>query len=343
MSMNAASRVAAVAPNPREIGAPWPYPKRSFLQLCVTVDVPTLLEEYRSIPADAWSSTHWGANFSSNMLLLRGGTAGTPEDFTTRQVSDHGLLDSLPYIRSLIAPEGPFGDITYAFIFRMRPMGVARPHTDDDPAWQVPFRVHIPITTNAGARLLSQKKAIHFPVGEVWTFDNQTQHAVVNGPEVRTHLIMDVQPNPKLAALLEKARYAPGVEDEAAWRRASFDNPSRSFSYAHAEPLSTTEKARLGLDGTGFASRVEVRHLFARIMRAPLRVGDVIYSVNGVEACEVARTALDYIQLRHRAGERLSLGIVRDGRRRTESVRLYKNVVPDPIRRGLRWLSDTLG
>lgn len=339
--MSAAS-AAVSQPMPQDGVAAWPYAKRSFLRLPVEVDVGALSSEYRAIPADAWSTTHWGAHFSANMLLLRGGTKGTADDFTTRDVSDHPCLEQLPYIRSLIAEGGPFGHVTYAFIFRMRPMGVARPHTDDDPAWRTPFRVHVPITSNEGALLLSEKRAIRFPVGEVWTFDNQAVHAVVNGAEVRTHLIIDVQPNPKLAALLEHATYAPGVENIDAWRRASFDNPSQSFSFAHSEPLSVAEKCQLGLKPEGFASRVEVRHPIARLTGVPVHVGDVIFSVNDVEVCEVARTALDYVHLRHRAGEVIRLGVLRGGRRQFERVRLYKNVTPEPLRRGLRWLREAL-
>jgi hypothetical protein len=342
MSLNLPTSGAQTGPSTRSIVAAWPYVKRSFLKLPVSVNVPALLEEYRSVPADAWSSTHWGAHFSSNMLLLRGGKKGTAEDFTTNQVSDHACLQQMPYISSLLAPDGPFGEITYAFIFRMRPMGVARPHTDDDPAWKTPFRVHIPITTNAGSLLLSEKRAIHFDVGEAWTFDNQATHAVVNGDEVRTHLIMDVQPNPRMAVLLDRAEYVPGVVNDEAWQRASLDNPSHSFSYAHAEPLSVVEKKQLGLKPEGFAARVEVRHPFARLMRAPIYVGDIIYSVNGVEVCEVARTALDYIHLRHRAGEAVRLGVMRDGQRMLETIRLYRNVVPDRVRSGLRWLLDNV-
>ena len=58
--------------------------------------------------------------------------------------------------------------------------------------------------------------------------------------------------------------------------------------------------------------------------------------------CEVARTALDYIHLRHRAGEVVRLGVLRDGQRMLESVRLYRNVVPDRVRSGLRWLLDNV-
>jgi len=342
MSLNLPTSGAQTGPSTRSIVAAWPYVKRSFLKLPISVNVPALLEEYRTVPADAWSSTHWGAHFSSNMLLLRGGKKGTAEDFTTNQVSDHACLQQMPYISSLLAPDGPFGEITYAFIFRMRPLGVARPHTDDDPAWKTPFRVHIPITTNDGALLLSEKRAIHFGVGEAWTFDNQATHAVVNGGEVRTHLIMDVQPNPRMAVLLDRAEYVPGVVNDEAWQRASLDNPSHSFSYAHAEPLSLVEKKQLGFKAEGFAARVEVRHPFARLMRAPIYVGDVIYSVNGVEVCEVARTALDYIHLRHRAGEVVRLGVMRDGQRMLETIRLYRNIVPDRVRSGLRWLLDNV-
>jgi hypothetical protein len=334
-----APRVEPAAP----AKASFRHSKRSYLKLPVPVDVDALLRDYHSIPKDAWATTHWGAHYSSNMLLLRGGQKGTSEDFTTKDVVDQPCLAGLPYIRSLIAPEGPFGEVTYAFIFRMRPMGIARPHTDDDPSWQVPFRVHVPITTNDGALLMTLKKAIHFNVGEVWTFDNQSKHAVVNGDQVRTHLIFDVQPNPTLAALLDRSEFQPGVENANAWRRAELDNASRSFAYAHSEPISLAEKQQLGLKPDGFAARVLSRHLFAKVTRAPIEVGDVIYSVNGVEVCEVARTALDYVHLRHRAGELLQLGVIRHGKRRTERIRLYKNVVPESLRRGIRRLSEALG
>src|ERR1043166_5582931 len=95
MSLNVPASVPVSGPSTHGIVAAWPYVKRSFLKLPVTVNVPALLEDYRSIPADAWSSTHWGAHFSSNMLLLRGGKRGTAEDFTTAQVSDHACLGQM--------------------------------------------------------------------------------------------------------------------------------------------------------------------------------------------------------------------------------------------------------
>ena len=316
------------------------FVKHSFLKLPVPVDVEALLEDYRSIPSDAWSASHWSKHCSSTMLLLRGGRQGTHEDFTTCDVVDHECLKQLPYISSLIDNDGAFGEITYAFIFRMKPMGVARPHTDDNPAWKTPFRVHVPITTNDEAMLLSEKRGKHFEVGEVWTFDNQAEHAVVNGGTVRAHLIFDVQPNPKLRHLLDNATYDPGTEEHETWRRAALPDAPPVLSFAHAEPLSITEKKALGLRADGFASRITGRRPIARLRRVPVQIGDIVYSVNGVDECEVARTALDYIYLRHNPGDTIRIGVLRDNDKYEESVHLYENVLPESVRRAWWRLSD---
>lgn len=316
------------------------FVKRSFLKLPVAIDVDALLDDYRSIPPEAWSASHWTKHCSSTMLLLRGGRQGTQEDFTTSDVIDHDCLKTLPYISSLIDNNGTFGEITYAFIFRMKPMGVSRPHVDDNPAWKTPFRVHVPLTTNDDAMLLSEKRGKHFDVGEVWTFDNQSEHAVVNGDTVRTHLIFDVQPNPKLRHLLENATFDPGTEELEAWNRAALPDASPVLSFAQAEPLSIPEKKAMGLRPDGFASRITERRPVARLWRVPVRVGDVVYSVNDVDECAVARTALDYIHLRHNPGDTVRVGLLRGDEKREESVRLHENVLPESVRRAWWRLSD---
>lgn len=188
------------------------YKKRSFLRLPVEVDCALLLADYRSIPAEAWSTSHWDTHCSADMLLLRGGDRGSASDFSTDKIRDYEIQSGLPYLSFLIGEDGPFGQTTYAFIFRMKPMGVTRAHWDQQPIWKNLFRVHIPITTNPDAVLMSEKRAKHFPVGEAWTFDNQKMHGVVNGDSVRTHLIIDVPHGPKLYALLQAAEWDPGVE-----------------------------------------------------------------------------------------------------------------------------------
>lgn len=297
--------------------------KRSFLQLPVPVDVERLLRDYRALPSEAWTSTHWDTHCSSNMVLLRGGRRGTEDDFVSTDTVEHEVLRDVPYMAWLIGDSGPFGGATYAFIFRMKPLGVSRPHTDDNPAWFEPFRVHVPITTNDGALLLSEGRSKHLGVGEVWTFDNQARHAVVNGDVVRAHLIFDVPRRPELLDLLERARFDPGEPDPANWRRAGLPDTVPTVKYATSTPLSTPEKERLGLDAGSFASRVDVVLPPARVARVDLRVGDVVCAVNGVTECAVARTVTDYLQVRHRPGDVVELRVVRDGVTRNVRARLY--------------------
>lgn len=315
-----------------------PFKKRSFLKLPVPIDVDALLGDYQSIPREAWATSHWNIHCSADMLLLRGGATGTAEDFTTSNVSNTEALAHLPYLSWLLSVDGPFGQPSYAFIFRMKPMGITRPHHDDDPAWYDPVRIHVPITTNDGAFLLAERRAKHLAVGEVWTFNNQDFHAVVNGDSVRAHLIFDVLPNPKIDALLQQAPYDPGVENPAYWKRATLPEAPMPLSPAHATPLSVMEKLKLGLNPDGFAARIARRTVLARLTLASIREGDIVVSVNDVEECAVARTALDYIQVRHKPGETVQLGVVRNGRPIQLAMRLYKNALPKPLRQARQFV-----
>jgi hypothetical protein len=62
--------------------------------------------------------------------------------------------------------------------------------------------------------------------------------------------------------------------------------------------------------------------------------------VNDVDECAVARTALDYIHLRHNPGDTVRVGILRGDEKREESVRLHENVLPESVRRAWWRLSD---
>jgi len=307
------------------------FRKRSFLRLPVDIDIDRLVDDYRSIPPDAWASTHWDTHCSSNMVLLRGGNQGKEQDFFGTDQIDHAVLGDLPYIGWLIAESGPFGGANYAFILRMKPLGVSRPHIDDEKAWLEPFRVHVPLITNDKAYLLSEGRAKHLAVGEAWTFDNQAQHAVINGDSVRTHLIFDVPRGPKLLDLLKRAEFDPGEEDPSSWRAAGLPDKVPTLQYAISEPISSLVKNHLNLSPESFASRiVEIRPI-ARLTRADLKVGDIVYEVNGVSECAVARTAADYIQVRHRPGESLVLQIIRGHERRTSRIKLFSSRHVDRI------------
>jgi hypothetical protein len=301
------------------------YQKRSFLKLPVSIEVDRLLADYSRIPPLAFTTSHWDTHCSSDMLLLRGGHSGTEEDFCGDESTDSEVLANLEYLRWLLDASGPFGRATYAFIFRMKPMGVSRPHVDGSAAWKAPFRIHVPITTNEDAFLLSEGRSKHIAVGEAWTFNNQVQHAVVNGNTVRTHLIMDVLPNAKLDALLANAVWDQGMPDPARWEMSKLPESAPVFQPAQVTPLSPEEKIDLQLQPGDFAARVSQVRRIARLMSCPLKEGDIIVSVDGVTECAVARTALDFVFLCYKPGDKVPLGVIRNTERVTAVLKLSKD------------------
>lgn len=140
--------------------------KVSFLKLPVTLDVGALRADLARIPSRAWQPSYWPYPHGSvDVILLRGGATDTEVDFYLSQVADRPLLQELPYIAGLVGPEGPFGGAHFAFLFRMRAAGVARLHRDAQPIWAHMYRVHIPIETNPGARLVVEQ-AVQAPEDE---------------------------------------------------------------------------------------------------------------------------------------------------------------------------------
>src|SRR3954452_21660075 len=107
-----------------------------FLKLPVEIDAVRLAADHAAVPPSAWQDSHWEVHGGTKFILLRGGTAGTEQDFTTDHPVDAPLLEQLPYLAWLISPDGPFGGARYAFLFSMPAQGVALPHVDSAPVWK---------------------------------------------------------------------------------------------------------------------------------------------------------------------------------------------------------------
>ena len=302
--------------------------KKSFLKLPVTIDTAKLINEFKNIPETAWGVSHWDVHCSINSLLLRGGNKGTDEDFTTSEITNAPILEKLPYISSLLAKEGPFGGASYAFLFSTKPNGITRVHDDGHEVWKKTVRIHVPVITNDGAFLLAEERAKHLSVGEVWTFDNQSDHSVVNGDSTRVHLIFDVNPNPKLASLMNDAIFDPGIHDPKRWaltlgpRR---DNRKPPLMFAVGEPLTPSEKKSMKFNPNGFATRIVRLGKKGTLLLTPLKPGDIVTAVNNVEESALSRTALDHVRLKHEAGETVTLDVLRQN----EKIRVPINLKPD--------------
>ena len=95
--------------------------------------------------------------------------------------------------------------------------------------------------------------------------------------------------------------------------------------YFDSRPLSEAEKRENGLDPGGFASKVNHVDMFAGLTKShQLRVGDVIFRVDGVERDETANTAELFIKLRKTAGDTVTLGVIRDGKRMSMKLKTYR-------------------
>ncbi len=199
---------------------PQGYEKKSFLRLNVEYDEVRLLDEYTSIPEESWANSYWGEiHCAVKVLLLKGGDKGTEQDFFAEQTQINPILEKMQYISHLISDNGPLGRVTYAFLLRMKPFGVALKHVDLIEKWFDLYRVHIPIITNSEAALVSNEKSMHFSSGYAWTFDNQSEHGAVNGPEERVHLVMDVELSQKFMELIDNSTYFEGKVNQENLRR----------------------------------------------------------------------------------------------------------------------------
>jgi serine protease Do len=96
--------------------------------------------------------------------------------------------------------------------------------------------------------------------------------------------------------------------------------------YFDSVPLTDQEKRDLGLGNKGaFASKVKRVDMFAEMTKShELRVGDIVFGVDGVQRDEVANTAELFIKLRKTAGETVTLDVIRDGKRMQMKLKTYK-------------------
>lgn len=84
--------------------------------------------------------------------------------------------------------------------------------------------------------------------------------------------------------------------------------------YFESRPLTVDEKHQHGLPIAGFASVVTKVDLAAALRGAhTLAVGDITRAVDGVDTDDVADSTDLFIKLRHRAGAKVTLDVLRDG------------------------------
>ena len=95
--------------------------------------------------------------------------------------------------------------------------------------------------------------------------------------------------------------------------------------YFDSRPLSEAEKRERQLPADGFACEVTRLDSFGTMMKShELKVGDVIYAVNGVERDEYAHTAELFMKLHLTPGEIAKLGVLRGSQRLQSNLTSYR-------------------
>lgn len=96
--------------------------------------------------------------------------------------------------------------------------------------------------------------------------------------------------------------------------------------YFESRPLTEPEKRKHGLDLGGFAAEVSYVDNFAvKVLGThELRVGDIVFAVDGVTRDEIANTPELFIKLRKTAGQAVTLDLIRDGKRMPMPLKTYR-------------------
>jgi hypothetical protein len=95
--------------------------------------------------------------------------------------------------------------------------------------------------------------------------------------------------------------------------------------YFESTPLDAAEKQALSLSADSFASRVKFVSGLAKSLKAhELKVDDVIVSVDGVTSDPLADSAEAFIRLRRKAGDRVTMEVLRNGERVSMPLQTFR-------------------
>jgi tetratricopeptide (TPR) repeat protein len=195
----------------------------SFLRLNEHLDVRTILDWVRQLPAEKWLESERERLFDVHrdtqaLLIVHF------EDHKYRKPEYRELYSELqeairPVIDHIANYYRDNGFIVRLLLAKLAAGGRIPKHTDAGYSLLHCHRVHLPIVTNEQVVFHVGGEEINMQVGELWEINNGKVHAVENrGAEDRIHLIVDWMPN--YAGKAEEERLAAdrlgGNDGEAA-------------------------------------------------------------------------------------------------------------------------------
>jgi len=215
------------------------------LRLPLTIDLRRLSSEIQSIPRELWGDQRANVHDATDAVFVKG-----YPPVQRKPDEDRPILQHLPYLRGIIYELLP-GVPGKCVIASLRPNSLVLMHRDghlENPSidnnfngyFSTTLRVHIPITTNDKVLFFCNGEFFHMPVGEVWTVNNLSDHAVINDhpTEARTHVIFDIYPNEETLELAGGSERVKGWKNREALARLMQTSESPLVSpYARGKPL----------------------------------------------------------------------------------------------------------
>lgn len=183
--------------------------KHELIDACVLIehdiDVDRLVSEVTGIPKKAWPgpANRLGVHRNAQAIFLRG---YAPLQRIRKPIEDREILDTLPYIRSLIRS---ISSKPLRCVLAKLKAGQKIPvHVDIGKIIERAIRVHIPVVTSEHVVMQCNNRQFNMKVGEMWVINNGAEHAVYNNdPNVdRIHMICDYLPEPGLLERLANGK-----------------------------------------------------------------------------------------------------------------------------------------
>jgi hypothetical protein len=133
------------------------------------------------------------AHIDTETIVLRGPTS-LEGIFENLDCIDFDTTEQLPATCALIRHVIGFlkaREVGRVMLVRVKTDGWIRPHRDEGGYARYYARFHLVLDSNAACRFRCGEEKVVMAPGELWWFNHQITHSVINGGPARTHLIMD--------------------------------------------------------------------------------------------------------------------------------------------------------
>lgn len=133
------------------------------------------------------------AHADTETILLRG-PASTVNLFDNLDCFDYPTLERLPETVALIRFAFEFlraREVGRMMLVRLAEGGWIRPHVDEGAYARYFARFHLVLESNHDCIFRAGEERVCMAPGELWWFNHQVEHSVLNKGAARIHLIMD--------------------------------------------------------------------------------------------------------------------------------------------------------